>query len=73
MVNAMPDTRLGRYVETAVGGETVRAFVPPALPPSPPINVLPLLTKLSAAERALGRLDGITRHCQLICAHPIAA
>jgi Fic family protein len=56
----MPDTRLGRYVETAVGGETVRAFVPPVLPPSPPINVLPLLTKLSAAERALGRLDGIT-------------
>jgi len=60
MVYAMPDTRLGRYVETAVGGETVRAFVPPVLPPSPPINVLPLLTKLSAAERALGRLDGIT-------------
>ena len=60
MVYTMPDTRLGRYVETAVGGETVRAFVPPALPPSPPINVLPLLTRLSAAERALGRLDGIT-------------
>lgn len=53
-------TRLGRYVETIAGGETVRAFVPPALPPDPPIDLLPLLKKLSAAERALGRLDGIT-------------
>lgn len=60
MIDEIPDTRLGRYVETAVGGELVRAFVPPALPPYPAINILPLLTKLSAAERALGRLDGIT-------------
>ncbi len=60
MADALPDTRLGRYVETPVGGEVVRAFVPPPLPPYPPIDVLPLLTKLSAAERALGRLDGIT-------------
>lgn len=61
----MPDsisesTRLGRYVETVAGGETVRAFIPPPLPPNPPIDLLPLLQKLSAAERALGRLDGIT-------------
>ncbi|MFZ1471232.1 MAG: hypothetical protein WAT09_19960, partial [Paracoccaceae bacterium] len=60
MIDAIPVTRLGRYVEAAVGGEIVRAFIPPALPPNPPINVLPLLTGLSAAERALGRLDGIT-------------
>ncbi len=52
--------RLGRYVETTAGGEVVRAFVPPALPPTPPIDVLSLLPKLSLAERALGRLDGIT-------------
>ena len=54
------DARLGRYVETAAGGEAVRAFVPPPLPPNPAIDLLPLLAKLSAAERALGRLDGIT-------------
>ncbi len=54
------DERLGRHVEIPVGGEVVRAFVPPPLPPIPPIDVLPLLPKLSAAERALGRLDGIT-------------
>jgi Fic family protein len=52
--------RLGRLVETPVGGEIVRAFVPPGLPPTPPIDILSLLPHLSAAERALGRLDGIT-------------
>lgn len=52
--------RLGRFVETSVAGETVRAFVPPPLPPIPAIDVLTLLEKLSLAERALGRLDGIT-------------
>lgn len=60
MTDDPPNTRLGRHVETPVGGEIVRAFVPPSLPPAPSIDVLPLLGKLSAAERALGRLDGIT-------------
>lgn len=61
MPDSIPEgTRLGRYVETVAGGEAVRAFVPPPLPPNPPIDLLPLLEKLSAAERALGRLDGIT-------------
>jgi Fic family protein len=54
------DSRLGRYIEAPVGGEVVRAFVPPTLPPTPPIEILALLPKLSAADRALGRLDGIT-------------
>jgi Fic family protein len=52
--------RRGRYVETVAAGETVRAFVPPVLPPTPSIDVLSLLPKLSLAERALGRLDAIT-------------
>jgi Fic family protein len=55
-----PNQRRGRFVETSVAGEIVRAFVPPPLPPAPPIDVLPLLDRLSMAERALGRLDGIT-------------
>lgn len=54
------DSRLGRFVETSVAGEIVRAFVPPPLPPEPSIDVLSLLERLSLAERALGRLDGIT-------------
>ena len=55
-----PHSRLGRFIETSVAGETIRAFVPPPLPPEPPIDVLSLLERLSLAERALGRLDGIT-------------
>ena len=38
----------------------MRAFVPPALPPSPEIRLLSLMEPLGRAERALGRLDGIT-------------
>ncbi len=53
-------TRLGRYIETDAGGERVRAFVPPPLPPSPPLQVASMLGRLSDADRALGRLDGIT-------------
>lgn len=60
MPDAEPNQRLGRFVETPVAGEIVRAFVPPPLPPAPPIDVLALLDRLSLAERALGRLDGIT-------------
>lgn len=59
MVGA-PLQRLGRFVEAVAAGETVRAFVPPPLPPEPGIDILALLERLSLAERALGRLDGIT-------------
>lgn len=57
-MNDSTDSRLGRFLETSVAGETVRAFVPPPLPPSPPVDIMSLLPKLSLAERALGRLDG---------------
>ena len=60
MSDSEPNQRLGRFVETPVAGETVRAFVPPPLPPVPTIDMLGLLNRLSLAERALGRLDGIT-------------
>lgn len=59
MVHSDDDSRLGRYVDTRVAGEVVRAFVPPALPPRPQIDFQHLLDKLGNAERALGRLDGI--------------
>ncbi|WP_322896348.1 MULTISPECIES: Fic family protein [unclassified Yoonia] len=60
MTDSERNQRLGRFVETPVAGEIVRAFVPPPLPPKPQIDVLALLDRLSLAERALGRLDGIT-------------
>jgi Fic family protein len=60
MSDSQSKHRLGRFVETIAANETVRAFVPPPLPPEPAIDVLSLLERLSLAERALGRLDGIT-------------
>ncbi len=52
-------TRLGRYVSTVAFDETVNAYVPPPLPPVPPLALSDRLLKyLSEADRAIGRLDG---------------
>src|SRR5258708_7144873 len=59
-MNAPRNRRLGRYKETTVKDERVRAFTPPPLPPDPPLDMARLLRPLSVADRALGRLDGIT-------------
>ena len=56
---ADPSQGLGRYEVTAVGGERVRAFVPPPLPPAPPIDLAPFQSLLERANQALGRLDGV--------------
>lgn len=53
------NSRLGRYEKTAVGGEVVRAYVPPPLPPVPPIEIRGLLSLLENANRSLGKLDGM--------------
>ena len=60
MSQRVPRSDTGQYVATSVGGETVRAFVPPPLPPHPPVDLLSLIEPLSATDRALGRLDGIS-------------
>lgn len=51
----------GQYVTSTVGGERYRAFLPAPLPPDPPL-VLDgaLLQWLEKANRAIGRLDGIS-------------
>ncbi len=54
------NARIGRYVKTVAGGETVRAYVPRPLPPVPPIRIHELLPRLSAADQAIGRLDGVS-------------
>lgn len=52
--------RLGTYVSTITANETVRAFVPPPLPPNPSLDLTGLYQQLDRANQALGRLDGLT-------------
>ncbi|MHB1883256.1 MAG: Fic/DOC family N-terminal domain-containing protein, partial [Acidithiobacillus sp.] len=50
----------GHYETSTAGGETVRSFIPDALPPVPPLELNG--TRQAALERAtlaLGRLDSI--------------
>lgn len=49
----------GTYIETTTLGEAVRAFVPPELPPHPPLAFSAgTQTALDRAMLSLGRLDG---------------
>lgn len=52
----------GRYLTTsAVGGESVRAFLPNPLPPTPGLEIgAPLRDRLDGALLALGRLDSVS-------------
>lgn len=51
--------RSGRYIVKSYGAETVRAFVPPPLPPDPPVHLDALHHLLEQANQSLGRLDGL--------------
>ena len=59
MAESSTNHRIGEYVTSTVGGETVRAFVPPPLPPNPPVHLESLQLLLEQANQALGRLDGL--------------
>jgi len=50
----------GRYEITRYDHESVRALVPEPLPPTPPIEVGPLLPILERATLAVGRLDSLS-------------
>src|SRR5947207_785959 len=54
-----PNSRLGTYVVKTFKDESFRAYVPPPLPPDPPLALQPLLPLLEQANQALGRLDGL--------------
>jgi Fic family protein len=58
-MEAEQNQRLGRWAVSTSGGEDVRAFIPPALPPVPAVQLGPLQTLLEEANQALGRLDGL--------------
>lgn len=55
------NARRGRFVETAFGEDRAKAYIPPPLPPNPPLRMAELVSRLSEADRALGRLDGISQ------------
>lgn len=67
------ETRLGRYVTTVAFNETVQAYVPPPLPPSPPLDFSHrLLGVLSQADA--DRLPALVKagliHVQFETIHP---
>ncbi len=52
--------RVGKFVKgSAVAGEIYDAYLPQALPPSPPLDMTTLYPLVEKAGVALGRLDGI--------------
>jgi Fic family protein len=55
-----PNQRLGTYIVDTIGGEPVRSYVPPPLPPVPAVGMGQLQLLLEQANQALGRLDGFT-------------
>ena len=52
-------SRLGRRVPVSTVGEEVEAFVPPPLPPTPPLRVKQLYGLLEEAMLGIGRLRGV--------------
>ena len=50
----------GAYEVTSFGDEVVRAFLPAALPPSPPVDLRRLQRSLERASIAIGRLDSVS-------------
>lgn len=52
-------TRVGSYLRFDYAGESVHAYLPPPLPPDPPLDLSGQYLLLEQTSQALGRLDGI--------------
>jgi Fic family protein len=48
-------------VPTIAAGQSAKAFIPPPLPPDPPLSMGPLLPLLEQANLAVGQLEGIAQ------------
>ena len=53
--------RIGTYVQQNVVGESYQAYIPPKLPPNPPIDLIALYPKLEKATTVLAQLNSIHR------------
>lgn len=62
MTRKQQNKRPGRYVKAVHGDARFEAFVPPPLPPDPPLDYTHFQHMLDKANQALGRLDEATRH-----------
>jgi Fic family protein len=51
--------RIGSYIKSTIAGESINAYLPPSLPPTPPINLESMQGLMEKANLALGRLDGL--------------
>ncbi len=52
-MNRTSASRLGQFVETAAGGERVRAFLPPPLPPDLPLDLQGLFTSRTCKNTSI--------------------
>lgn len=61
MAKASYKKRLGSYISRSSVGETYKSFVPPRLPPDPPLDMDRLYKPLEEAMKAVGSLDALAR------------
>ncbi len=57
----MNTKRLGTYVLQKLKEDSYKAYIPPLLPPNPPLNVSMLYPALEKATLAIAELNGITK------------
>lgn len=52
--------RNGKFITQKTSGESFKAFVPPPLPPDPPVDLHKLYPRLEKATKALAELNSVT-------------
>jgi Fic family protein len=51
---------IGKYITRTIPGESFKAYLPPTLPPKPPIDLSEIYPHLEQATHALARLNNVT-------------
>lgn len=53
--------RIGTYITKKISGESYKAYIPPELPPNPPVDLQRLYPYLEKATQALAELNGVAK------------